>query len=91
MAARLHWAAKYPYADPSELRRPVLVITGEDGLDRVVSPELTRRYLAALPSASHVVLERTGHIGLLTRADHFAEHVSRFAEEVTADVQRASA
>ena len=91
MAARLHWTAKYDYADPSQLRRPVLVVTGEDGLDRVVSPELTRRYLAAVPEASHVVLEHTGHIGLLTRAELFAQHVSRFAEEVTADVRRASA
>jgi pimeloyl-ACP methyl ester carboxylesterase len=91
MAARLQWTADYRYGDPGQLRRRVLVITGEDGLDRVVSPELTRRYLAAVPDAEHVVLDRTGHIGLLTRADAFARHVSRFAEEVFADVRRASA
>jgi pimeloyl-ACP methyl ester carboxylesterase len=91
MAARLEWMTGYRYADPAVVRRPVLVITGEDGLDRVVSPALTRLYLAALPSAAHVVLERTGHLGLLTRADVFAQHVSRFAQEVTADEQRAFA
>lgn len=91
MATRLRWAADYRYGDPGQLRRPVLIITGEDGLDRVVSPALTRRYLAAVPDAEHVVLDRTGHIGLLTRADTFAQHVSRFAEEVSADERRASA
>jgi pimeloyl-ACP methyl ester carboxylesterase len=81
MAARLRWNESYRFADPSAVSQPVLVITGEDGLDRVVSPHLTRRYLSALPDARHAVLPRTGHIGLLTKPAEFAEMVRRFADE----------
>lgn len=82
MAARLRWNEAYQFADPSAVAQPVLVITGEDGLDRVVSPQLTRRYLAALPDARHAVLPRTGHIGLLTKPAEFADLVRRFADEI---------
>jgi (E)-2-((N-methylformamido)methylene)succinate hydrolase len=91
MAMRLRWAERFHYSDPGCLRQRVLVITGEDALDRVVAPELTRRYLAALPSAEHIVLPRTGHIGLLTRPREFADAVGRFVHEVADDVRRASA
>jgi pimeloyl-ACP methyl ester carboxylesterase len=91
MATRLRWNEAYAFADPGIIAKPVLVITGEDGLDRVVSPELTRRYLASLPDARHAVLQRTGHIGLLTRPTEFAELVRRFADEISADGQRISA
>ena len=90
MAARLRWNEAYQFADPSEISQPVLVITGEDGLDRVVSPVLTRRYLAALPYAQHAVLAQTGHIGLLTKPTEFAEMVRRFADE-SVNARRASA
>jgi pimeloyl-ACP methyl ester carboxylesterase len=69
----------------------VLVITGEDGLDRVVDPALTRRYLAALPAAQHVVLSRTGHIGMLTKPAEFAEIIFRFATETSHHARRVSA
>ena len=69
----------------------MLVITGEDGLDRVVSPDLTRRYLSALPDARHAVLPRTGHIGLLTKPAEFADLVRRFADETVNAERRNSA
>lgn len=91
MATRLRWTEEYRYADPAAISRPVLVITGEDGLDRVVNPELTRQYLASLPSARHQVLPRTGHIGMLTRPSDFADMVQRFANEIGHDARRISA
>ena len=91
MAARLRWTEEYQYADPAGISQPVLVITGEDGLDRVVNPELTRQYLASLPSARHLVLPRTGHIGMLTKPHQFADLVRQFAEEVGDDARRISA
>jgi 3-oxoadipate enol-lactonase len=91
MAARVRWTERYEYADPAALTAPVLVITGEDGLDRVVAPELTRRYLARVPAARHAVLARTGHIGLLTRSGAFADLVVRFAEETSANARRVPA
>jgi 3-oxoadipate enol-lactonase len=85
MAARLRWNEAYQFVDPSRISQPVLVITGEDDLDRVVSPALTRRYLSSLPSARHVVLQRTGHMGLLTRPAEFAEMVQHFAKEISGE------
>ncbi len=91
MAARLRWNASHQFADPASISQPVLVITGEDGLDRVVTPNETRRYLAALPSARHAVLPRTGHIGMLTRPAEFAALVCAFADEIAPDAGRATA
>ena len=91
MATRLRWTEDFQYADPSEIRQRVLVITGEERLDHVVAPELTKRYLAALPTAEHMVIPRTGHLGLLTRPTEFADAVRRFADEVSNDARRASA
>jgi 3-oxoadipate enol-lactonase len=91
MAARLRCSEAYAFSDPASIPKPVLVITGEDGLDRVVPPELTRRYLASLPQARHAVLHRTGHIGLLTRPTEFADLVHQFANEISANGRRISA
>jgi pimeloyl-ACP methyl ester carboxylesterase len=91
MAARLRWTEEFQYSDVSGVAQPVLVMTGEDGLDRVVDPALTRRYLAALPTARHVVLSRTGHIGMLTKPGEFAEIIQRFADETSSDARRVSA
>ena len=88
MAARIRLSTTFQFGDPSRISQPVLVITGEDDLDRVVSPELTRRYLATIPNARHVVLPRTGHIGLLTRPAEFAEMVRRFADEISTNARR---
>jgi pimeloyl-ACP methyl ester carboxylesterase len=52
---------------------------------------LTRRYLSALPDARHVVLPRTGHIGLLTKPAEFAELVQHFVDEIFNGDRRASA
>jgi pimeloyl-ACP methyl ester carboxylesterase len=91
MATRLRWTERYEFTDLAKISQPVLVITGEDELDRVVAPELTRRYLASVPSARHVVLERTGHIGLLTKPVEFAEMVRAFADEIAGHGRRVSA
>ena len=91
MATRLRWIQAFHYSDVSKLAQPVLIITGEDGLDRVVDPALTRRYLALLPAARHVVLRKTGHIGMLTKPLEFAEIVCRFVDEGSHDARRISA
>ena len=57
---------------------PALLVTGEPGLDRVVPVDVTRRYLDDFDRAEHVVLERTGHLGLVTRPDAFAGVLERF-------------
>jgi pimeloyl-ACP methyl ester carboxylesterase len=57
---------------------PVLLITGEDALDRTVPPELSRKYLNFLPRAEVQMLARTGHLGSITRPGAFAELVANF-------------
>ncbi len=78
MARRVRWAEAYRFADPQAVQAPTLVITGEPDLDRIVPVAATRGYLDRLPSAEHVVLERTGHLGIVTRPDAFADTLERF-------------
>ena len=65
-------------ADCRQVTAPTLVLTGEPGLDRVVPVDATRRYADRIAGARHATLERTGHIGLVTRPDRFAEMVAPF-------------
>lgn len=71
--------------DCSRVRAPVLVVTGEPPLDAVVPVEVTRRYTSLIPGARYAMIERTGHIGMLTRAGRFAdlagEFVTRHADQ----------
>lgn len=78
MARRVRWVQEHHFADPAAVTAPTLVVTGEPELDRIVPVESTRRYLDQLRSAEHVVLERTGHLGIVTRPDAFAAAIERF-------------
>ena len=71
--------------DVQRVAVPTLVVTGERHLDRVVPVDLTRDYLRIWPHATHVVLERTGHLGLITHADSFAAAVSTFVNRAIPD------
>lgn len=64
----------------AHVRRPTLIVTGEPGLDRVVPVSATREYARLWPHAGLVTLERTGHLGLITRPRAFASVVTRFVE-----------
>jgi len=65
-------------ADCERITAPTLVVTGEPELDRVVPVESTRRYVERIRGAKYVMLEGTGHLGLVTRADRFAQIVCEF-------------
>jgi pimeloyl-ACP methyl ester carboxylesterase len=68
----------------SELQRthpPVLVITGEPQLERVVPVALTREYLTIWPHARTATLTGTGHLGSITRPGEFADLVAAFARD----------
>lgn len=60
---------------------PTLVITGEPSLDRVVPVSSTLEYLALIPGARHETLAGTGHVGLVSKPDQFAELVGGFMSE----------
>ena len=79
MAARVTLQQEIDFApDCANVKAPTLVLTGEDHLDKIVPPEVTRRYQELIPGAQCVRLERSGHIGLLTQPARFAEIVTGF-------------
>lgn len=78
MARRVAWAQAHRFADAHAVNAPALLVTGEPDLDQVVPVDVTRRYLNDFARAEHVVLERTGHNGLVTRPDAFAGVLERF-------------
>ncbi|MBL8143550.1 MAG: alpha/beta hydrolase [Acidobacteria bacterium] len=83
MARRMKLALQEDFAgDARQVRVPTLVITGERGLDRVVPIESTHEYLSLIPHATATVIERTGHIGCVTRPDTFASLLRTFDAEV---------
>ncbi len=91
MARRIQWIDGYKFTNPRQIGAPSLIITGEDELDRVVPPRLSRRYLDDLPSARATVLPGTGHLGYLTKPHQFADIVSGFVNEIGHDARRISA
>jgi pimeloyl-ACP methyl ester carboxylesterase len=84
MARRVRWTEMFKFADVAAVRAPVLLITGEERLDRIVMPALTRKYLTYLPQAKHVTLAGTGHLGLVTKPKEFANLVCTFADQIAA-------
>jgi pimeloyl-ACP methyl ester carboxylesterase len=70
---------------------PTLVMTGEPRLDRVVPVSRTMEYLRLWPHAQHVVLTRTGHLGLITRSDEFATLVTSFLDTASKEQDATSA
>jgi pimeloyl-ACP methyl ester carboxylesterase len=81
MARRATIVAEAAVEGLASVHVPVLVVTGERGLDRVVPVELTAEYTRIWPHATAVTLERTGHLGLVTRPDAWAGIIERFANE----------
>lgn len=67
-------------ADCRQVVAPTLVVTGEETLDRTVPTASTREYLNAIPGAQAATIDRTGHLGVITRPDRFARVVAAFAD-----------
>jgi 3-oxoadipate enol-lactonase len=68
--------------DLRRLKIPTLAVTGEDELDYVVPPALTREYLRLWPHARSGVISKTGHLGVITRPDELARMLDAFLEGV---------
>lgn len=79
MSQRARLAARETFeSDCATVTAPTLVITGERELDRVVQYDETMDYVALIEGARCQVLEQTGHLGIISAPDRFAEIVSRF-------------
>ena len=66
--------------DCARIAAPTLVVTGEPGLDHVVPREGASAYIQTISGARGAVIERTGHLGVITRPDAFASLVRAFVE-----------
>ena len=66
--------------DCARITAPTLIVTGERDLDHVVPVEGSSEYLQLIHDSRAVVLERTGHLGSITRPDAFAAIVRAFSE-----------
>jgi 3-oxoadipate enol-lactonase len=79
MARRIREAQRVDFAeDCARVDVPTLVVTGEENLDRVVPVCNTRTYATLIRNVRYETLTQTGHIGVLTQPDRFAELVSGF-------------
>ena len=79
MAARLRLNPGLELAaDCARVRARTLVITGEPDLDRVVPVSSTREFVGLVGGAQYVMMERTGHLGLVTQPDRFGQLVGEF-------------
>jgi len=64
--------------DCARITAPTLVVTGERDLDHVVPVEGSSEYVRLIPNARATVIERTGHLGTITRPEAFAALVRGF-------------
>jgi pimeloyl-ACP methyl ester carboxylesterase len=67
----------------ASVRGPVLIITGEVALERVVPVALTREYLSIWPQAEARTLAGTGHLGLITKPAEFAQLIGPFVQSAS--------
>jgi pimeloyl-ACP methyl ester carboxylesterase len=88
MARRVRMlAARQPF-DLSGVRAATLILTGDAALDRVVPVRATREYASLIRHARLETIERTGHLGLITRPDVFARLIAPFATDAAAGESR---
>ena len=80
LAERLRLANNVNFSrDCRHVEAPTQVITGDPALDRVVPVSSTREYVDAILGATYAQIPGTGHIGLVTKPQRFAEIVASFA------------
>jgi pimeloyl-ACP methyl ester carboxylesterase len=71
------------YQDCARVDAPTLIVTGEPGMDLVVPTGTTLEYGRLIRGAHVVRLDGTGHLGLITRPERFAEVIAGFASAHT--------
>lgn len=64
--------------DCRRVRAPTLVLTGEPHLDRIVPVDSSSEYARLITGARIGVVERTGHLGSITRPRDFARLIEEF-------------
>ncbi len=67
--------------DCTRITAPTLVLTGDAVLDHVVPAHGSSEYAQLIPGARAAVLERTGHLGSVTRPEAFAALIAEFVRD----------
>ena len=74
--------------DSPRVLAPTLVVTGEPQLDRVVSVSGSYEYLRLIRGARAAQIDRTGHLGCITRPDAFVTIVNDFIRTTNVAFER---
>ena len=86
MARRVHMLTGLNLTDEAAgIHVPTLLVTGEAALDCVVPTRVTHEYRQLWPHARVATIERTGHIGFITRPRAMADAIVPFVEETAGD------
>ena len=81
MARRVHLLDSMSRcAELREMKLPTLIVTGAESLERIVPVRASREYLGMWPHARWETLERTGHLGIITRPVEFAATLVPFIQ-----------
>lgn len=82
MATRARLIARLDGAEQCRsVSSPTLVVSGEPGLDHVISGDGGSAYAGLIANAHGVVLPETGHLGLVTKPRLFANTIRAFADK----------
>ncbi len=92
MAARARLIGSYDrVADAAAVTAPTLIIQGDDALDHVTGYGGTAEYARLIAHARHGQLDRTGHLGSVTRPDECAALIHQFLVDTKKDSRDSSA
>jgi 3-oxoadipate enol-lactonase len=81
MAARARLLSSVDFSrEAARVSAPTLVLSGDASLDYVVPSATTAAYAQLIRNARAVTLDRTGHIGCVTRPEAFARLVREFVD-----------
>ncbi len=79
MAGRVRQEQEMDFADDcARVTAPTLIVTGEEELDTVVPVPVTQRFRDLIPGSKYVLMDGTGHLGMVTQPDRFASIVREF-------------
>ncbi len=92
MAARARLIGSYDrVADTTLVTAPTLIVQGDDALDHVTGSGGTADYARLIAHARHARMDRTGHLGSVTRPDECAALIHQFLVDAKKDSRDSSA
>ena len=92
MAARARLIGSYDrVADAAAVTAPTLIVQGDEALDHVTGSGGTAEYARLIAHARHARMDRTGHIGSVTKPAECAALIHQFFVDAKKDSRDSSA